>query len=219
MLTGNLILTMLMAVPIGQDAAHIRVRISLFEVPFRIVSWTYAGVTKDGGVAGTMVGGSTTGSFPPRPITLQDRLPAGSESLDIKKAIREFMAYSCIRAQDIIVNDLAQHELVFDHQSEAGQEIYQELRKGRPSPVSYRLEIEPAWQNEEAAGLALQIWLRWQDPGGIQAFSGDVPERLAFDETVSVKFDQTTLVAFPSSTSGPRSVYWLAISVEAVRTE
>jgi hypothetical protein len=54
-----------------------------------IVSYTVAGwSTPDGGVAGTTVGGNTTRSFPNHPVVLQNRLPAGSNSVDIKTAIR-----------------------------------------------------------------------------------------------------------------------------------
>jgi hypothetical protein len=214
MFIGNLILTVLMAIQPSQETADIRVRISVFEVPFMIVSYTVAGVSKDGGVVGTMVGGSTTRSFPRDAVTLQNRLAAGSHSVEIKTAIREFMAYSCIRAQDITVHELAEHELVFDHQGEAGHEVYQELDQGRPSPFSYRLDIEPAWESDEEAGLALQVWFRWQNPYGLQDISGEVPERLAFDQTVAVKFGQTSLVGLPSSTSGRRFIYWLAVTVE-----
>jgi len=213
MLMRNLILSMLIAIPLGQETANVHVRLTLFEVPFMIVSRVIAGgVTEGGGVVGTMVGGSTTGSFPDGAVTLQNRLPAGSYSVDIKKVIREFMAYDCIRAQDISVNTLVEHALVFGHKSRAGQEVAQELDL---ESLSYRLDIEPVWENEEEAGLALQIWLRWQDPYGIQDIKNDIPERLVFDQTVSVKFGQTILVGFPSSTSrSRRSIFWLALSVE-----
>ena len=217
MFVCNLILPLLMAVPLGQETANVRTRITLFEVPSMIVSRMITSrVTKDGGVEGTMmVGGDTTASFPAEGVSLPSRLPASSVSEDIKKVIREFMANSCLRAQDISVNELAGHELVFDHRCLAGQEVYQELHKGRPYPLSYRLVIEPAWQNNEEAGLHLQIWLRWQDPYGIQDIRDIIPERLAFDQTVAIKFGQRTLFGFPSSTSrSRRSIYWLALSVE-----
>lgn len=215
MFVCHLILPLLMAIPLGQETANVRVRITLFEVSSMIVSRMFAGIVTEGeGVAGTLVGGNTTGSFPASPVTLKNRLAAGLDTMDMKGAIREFMANDCIRAQDITINELAGRELVFGHQGEAGQEVCQELHQGRPSPLSYRLDIEPVWENEQEAGLALQIWLLWQDPYGIQDIKDNIPERLAFDQAVSVKFGQTTLVGFPSSTSGRRFIYWLALSVE-----
>jgi hypothetical protein len=216
MSTGNLILTLLLVIPLGQEAAKIRVRITMFEIPFMIVSRTIATrVAEDGSIIGTMVGGSTTGSFPDGEVTIHNRLPAASDSVDIVKAIREFMAYGCITAQDIGVNEFTRHELIFDLQDGAGEEVYQELHKGRPSPLSYRLAIEPVWENEREAGLALQVRLRWQDPFGIQDIRDNIPERLVYDQTVFVRFGQTTLVGFPSSSSrSRRSIYWLAIAVD-----
>jgi len=213
MFVCNLILPLLMAIPLGQETVNIRVRITMFEAPSMIVSRMFAGrTTKGGGVAGTMVGGNTTGSFPDGAVTLQNRLPAGSYGVDIKKVICEFMAFDCIRAQDITVYELAGHELVFNAHSGAGKEVAQKLDL---DSLSYRLDIEPAWKNEQEAGLALQVWLRWQDPYGIQDIRDNIPERLAFDQTVSVKFGQTSLVGFPSSTSrSRRSIFWLALSVE-----
>lgn len=215
MFMGDLMLTLLLVIPLSQETANVRVRITLFEVPSMIVAWTFAGVAKDGGVVGTTVGGSTTGAFPAGVVSLQNRMPAGSDSLEIKKVIREFMAYGCIRAQGITVYELANHELVFRDQREAGQEVYQELDEGRPCPVTYRLVVEPAWEDEQEAGLALQVWLRWQNPYGVQDIINNIPERLALDQNVAVKFGQTSLVGFPSSTSRPRrSIFWLALSVE-----
>jgi bacterioferritin-associated ferredoxin len=216
MFIGNLTLAVLMAVQPGQETAGIRVTISLFEVPSMIVSYTVAGwSTPDGAVVGRTVGGNTTRSFPNRPAVLQNWLPAGSDCGDIKTEIREFMANNCIKAQHITVNEIAGHELVFDERAEAGQEVYQVLEEGRPSPFSYRLNIEPAWQNEEEIGLSLKVWLRWQYPYGVQEISGNVPERLVFDKIVVTKFGQTTLVGFPSSDSrGRRSIFWLALSAE-----
>jgi hypothetical protein len=215
MFMGNLILMLLMLIPLGQETADIRVKITLFEVPFMIVTTMFAGgVAKDGGVVGTMVGGSTTGGFPAEVVSLQNRLPADSYSVDIKSAIRDYMANSCIRAQNITVYELANHELVFRDQREAGQEVYQELDEGRPCPVAYRLVVEPVWEDEQEAGLALQVWLRWQNPYGVQDIINNIPEHLALDQNVAVKFGQTSLVGFPSSNSGPRSIYWLAVSVE-----
>ena len=210
---GDLMLTLLLVIPLSQETANVRVRITLFEVPSMIVSRMIASrVTEDGGVEGTMVGGNTTGSFPDGAVTLQNRLPAGSFSVDIKKVIREYMAYGCIRAQDISVNELAEHALVFGHKSKAGQEVAQELD---PKSLSYRLVVEPAWEDEQEAGLALQVWLRWQNPYGVQDIINNIPERLALDQNVAVKFGQTSLVGFPSSTSRPRrSIFWLALSVE-----
>jgi len=122
-----LILTNLMALQPAEEAANVRVRITLYGVPFMIVSRTIdTRVAEDGSVIGTMVGGSTTGAFPADVVSLQNRLPAGSYSVDIKDAIREFMASGCIRAQDITIYELAGHELIFDHQNEAGQEVAQE---------------------------------------------------------------------------------------------
>jgi hypothetical protein len=210
---GNLILTFLMAIPLGQETANIRVRIILFEVPSMIVSRVIAGEVAEGeGVVGTMVGGSTTGSFPDEAVTLQNRLAAGSDTMDIKRVIREFMAYDCIKAQDVSVFELTEHELVFNYQNEAGQEVAEELDL---DSLLYRLDIEPVWKNDEEAGLALRVWLRWQDPYGIQDIRDNIPERLVFDQTVLVKFSQVTFVGFPSSTSkSRRSIYWLALSVE-----
>lgn len=210
----SLMLTLFMAIHPGQEAANLRVRIIVYEVPFMIVSRTIAGVAEDGSVVGTMVGGSTTGSFPDKAVTLQNRLPAGSYSVDIKDVIREFLAYSCIRAQDITVYELAEHELVFNDPHEAKREVYQELDEMRPSPVSYRLNVELTWENEHEAGLAIQVWLRWQNPQRIQENITNIPERLAIDENVAVKLGQTSLAGFPSTTTGPRSVLWLALSVE-----
>lgn len=216
MLICNLILTLLATTPFAQETAGICVKISLFEVPSMIVSYTVAGwSTPDGGVAGTTVGGNTTWSFPSRPVVLQNRLPAGSGSVDIKTAIREFMAYGCIRPQHIAVHELAEHELVVDRQGEPGQEVIKEIHQGRPSPLSFRLEIGGAWQNEDETGLALQIRLSSQDPSAVQDISGDIPERLVFDQTVSVTLGQTTLLGFPSSDSrARRSIFWLALSAE-----
>jgi hypothetical protein len=215
MVMGNLILTLLMVIPLGQESANIRVKVSLFEVPFMIVSWTTARVAEDGSVVGMTVGGSTTGSFPTGVVSLQNRLPADSYSVDIKSAIREYMAYSCIRAQDITVYEFAGHELIFNHQNEAGQEVAQE-RDGWPYWLSYRLAVEPAWKNEEQVGLALRLWIRRKDPHGLLDITGQVPEHLVLDQTVALKFGQTSLVGFPSTTSGPRSICWLAVSVEVV---
>jgi len=215
MFVCNLILPLLMAIPLGQETADIRAKITLFEVPSMIVSRMIATrVTKDGGVEGTMVGGSTTGSFPAEMVCLQNRLPAGSDSMALKKAIREFMANDCVRAQDITVYELAGHELIFDHQNETGQEVAQK-RDAWPYWLSYHLAVEPAWMDEEDVGLALRLWIRRQDPYGLQDITGQVPECLVFDQTVAVKFGQTSLVGFPSSTSRPRrSIFWLALSVE-----
>lgn len=214
MFVGNLILPVLMVIPLGQETGNVRVRITLFEVPSMIVSRMIATrVTKDGGVEGTTVGGSTTGSFPTSVVSLQNRLPADSYSVDIKSAIREYMAYSCIRAQDIRVYEFSGHELIFDHQNKAGQEVAQE-KDAWPYWLSYRLAIEPAWKNEEECGLALRLWIRRKDPHGLLDITGQVPEHLVLDQTAAVKFGQTSLVGFPSSTSGPRSIYWLALSVE-----
>jgi len=216
MLIGNLILALLMAIPLAQESASIRVKITLFEVPFMIVSWTTARVAEDGSVVGTMVGGSTTGAFPAEAVSLQNRLPADSYSVDIKSAIREYMAYSCIRAQNITVYELAGHELDFDHQNGVGQEVAQE-REDWPYWLSYRLAVEPAWKNEEEIGLALRLWIRRKDPHGLLDITGQVPEHLVLDQTVTVKFGQTSLVGFPSSTSrSRRSIYWLALSAETL---
>jgi hypothetical protein len=209
----NLLLPFLMVLPLYQEATNLQVRITMFEVPFMIVSWTTARVAEDGSVVGTTVGGSTTGSFPTGVVSLQNRLPADSYSVDIKSAIREYMAYSCIRAQDITVYEHAGHELIFNHQNEAGQEVAQE-RDDWPYWLSYRLAVEPAWKNEEEIGLALRLWIRRKDPHGLLDITGQVPEHLVLDRTVALKFGQTSLVGFPSTTSGPRSIYWLALSVE-----
>lgn len=215
MLICSLILTLLAAMPFGQEATGMRVKISLFDVPSMIVSYTVAGwSTPDGGVAGTTVGGDITGSFPDHPVTLENRLAAGSLAVDIKTIIRDFMANACLRAQDIPVHELAGHELVFAEPAEAGQEVYQELEEGLPSPSSIRVDIEPAWETDEETGLSLRVWLRWQDPYGIQEISGNIPERLAVEQTVPVKFGLISLVGFPSSTSGRRFIYWLALSAE-----
>jgi hypothetical protein len=218
MFIETLIATVLLAMPRAGQAPDLHLKITLFEVPFRIVSMTFAGWTaKDGSVVGKTVGGATTGAFPAGAIVLQNRLPAESGIREAQKAIREFMADDCVKAQNIIVNELAEHELCFGQIGESGQEVYQELSKGRPSPVSYRIHIELAWENEDQVGLALRIWLNWQDPGGIQDFGGIVPERLAFDETISAKTRQTSLVAFPTSESHwDRSIIWLAISVRNI---
>ena len=91
MFMGNLILTLLMAIPLGQEAASIRFKITIFEVPFMIVTTMFAGgVAKDAGVVGTMVGGSTTGAFPDEVVSLQNRLPADSNGVDIKSVIPEY---------------------------------------------------------------------------------------------------------------------------------
>jgi hypothetical protein len=216
MFLTNMIMALLMALPFGQEAANIRVKITLFEVPFRIVSWTYAGVTKDGGVAGTTVGGPTTGAFPSGGVSLQNKMSADSSSLDIKSAIQEHMAYSCLRAQDITVNEIARHDLVFDDQGGAGQQVTEELYRDRPSPFFYRLDIEPAWKNDEEIGLALKLWIRGQEPYELQDITGQLPERLVLDQTVAVRFGQMSFTGFPSTTSGPRSIYWLAVSAETI---
>jgi hypothetical protein len=59
------------------------------------------------------------------------------------------------------------------------------VHKGRPSPLSFRLDIRGAWHNEDETGLALQIRLSSQDPSGVQDVSGNIPS-VYLDETVSV---------------------------------
>jgi hypothetical protein len=215
MFVGHLILPLLMAISLGQETANIRVRITLFEVPSMIVSRIFAGrVTEDGAVAGTMVGGNTTGSFPAGVVFLQDRLAGCANTSDIKSAIFEYMAYSRIKEQDIGIFELTQHELVLGNQPSIAQEVEREIDKW-PHRVSYRLTVEPAWQNEEEVGLALRLWIRRKDPHGLLDITGQVPEHLVLDQTVALKFGQTSLVGFPSSTSrSRRSIYWLAVSVE-----
>jgi hypothetical protein len=180
-----------------------------------IVSRTIAGRgDAQGTVAGKMVGGNTTGSFPTKTVFLQDRLAGSAEARDIKRAIRDYMALGCIREQDIGVSELTQHDLVLNDKLPTALEADREIEQW-PHQASYRLILEPVWQNEEEAGLDVQLWLRWQDPYGIQVVSGQVQERLVVDQVLTVKFGQTSFLGFPTSTlKSRRSIYWLALFVE-----
>lgn len=215
MTLGHLTLPLLMMIPFDQETANLRLRITFFEVPSIFVSRIVAGrVDKDGTVAGTMVGGNTTGSFPTKTVFLQDRLAGSADSGDIIGAIREYMAAACIREQDIEVFELTRHDLVLNDKLPIAIEADRGFEQW-PHQASYRLILEPARQNEEEAGLALQLWLRWQDPYGIQDISGQVPKRLVVDQILTAKFGQTSLLGFPSSTlRSRRSIYWLSLFVE-----
>lgn len=210
----SLILSLLVMVPLGQETASIGVRTTLYEVPAMIISRIIAARSEDGGVVGTMIGGVTTESFPTDPVFLQDRLEGDADSPEIIMAIREYMAHGCIREQDVNVVELARHDLVLGSQPLGGQEVYREAEK-RPHRVSYRLIIEPAWQYEEGAGLALQVWLRWQNPSDIQEIVDRLPDQLVVDQVLLLKFGRTSLLGFPSSTSRlHRSIFWLALSAK-----
>jgi len=125
----SLTLSLLMMIPFGQETADIRLRITLFEVPSRIVSMTWAGPSKDGGVVGTTVGGNTTWSFPTEPVFLQDQVPGRPDSTQIMTAIRRHMVYSCIREQMITVSEKTELELVLNKQT-AAQEVFRQLDEG-----------------------------------------------------------------------------------------
>ena len=213
MFLGELVLSLLMAIPLGQETADVRLRITVFEVPSMIVSMTWAGPSKDGGVVGTTVGGNTTWSFPNEPVFLQDELPDQSDSTRIITAIRKHMVYGCIREQMITAFEKAQNELVLNKQT-AAQEVFRRFAEGG-GRNALRLAVEAAWQNEAEAGIALRAWLRWQDPYGIQEIEDRLPERLVVDRVLPMKFGRTSLLGFPSSTSrARRSGFWLALSAE-----
>ena len=204
--------------PIGHATVEMRVKITAFEVPSMIVSTTWAGPSKDGGIVGTTIGGNTTWSFPNEPIFLQNQLPANSDAAQIISAIRQHMAYGCIREQMIAVSEKTKLEFVLNKQTTA-EEVYWRLDEGRGGNA-LRLAVETAWLNEEGAGLAIKIWLRWQDPFGIQEIGDQPPEQLAVSRVFPLKFGRTSLLGFPSSTSKERrSIFWLALSAEKALSE
>ncbi len=209
----QIIFPLLMMIPLGQETADVRLRITLFEVPSWIVSMTWAGPSKDGGVVGTTVGGNTTWSFPSEPVFLQNQLPGNSDTEQITTAIRKHMVYSCIREQMITVTEKTKLELVLDKQT-AAQKVFRQLAEGG-GRNALRLAVETAWQNGDETGIALRVWLRWQDPFGIQEIGDQLPEPLVVDRVFPMKFGRTSLLGFPSSTSrARRSIFWLALSAE-----
>ncbi len=213
MLSGQLTSFLLMAISLGQEPIEMHVKITVFEVPSMIVSTTWAGPGKAGGVVGTAVGGNTTRSFPDKPVFLQDQLPANSAAAQIISAIRQHMTYGCIREQMIAVSDKTKVELVLNRQT-AAQEIFWPFAEGG-GRNSLRLAVERAWRNEDETGIALRVWLRWQDQFGIQEIGDHLSEQLAVDRVLAIKYGRISLLGFPSSDStGRRSVFWLALSAE-----
>jgi len=213
MLLSQMISFLLVLVPLCQETADIRLRITLYEVPSWIVSRMWAGPSKDGGVVGTMVGGNTTWSFPNEPVFLQDKLPGNSDTEQIITAIRKHMVYGCVKEQMITVSKKAKVELILDRQTAAWEVFWRFAEGGGRNAL--RLAAEAAWRNEDETGIALRVWLRWQDPFGIQEIGDQLAEQPAFDQVLPLKFGRTSLLGIPSSSSKERrSIFWLALSAE-----
>ncbi|OGD18910.1 MAG: hypothetical protein A2W03_13715 [Candidatus Aminicenantes bacterium RBG_16_63_16] len=194
----------------------LRVKISIYEVPFGIVSRTVAShANPDGSVTGTMAGGATTAKFPKSSVLLENYLSGSSSTAAIKRNIREYMAYGCVRSQDIRVFDLAEHELVFDNGQLRVQETGQDL-ESYPYDLSYHLRIEPAWKTAEDIGLAVQLWMDWRNVPNVQPSETLRRGLPILDQTIPVKLGQTSLAGFrPTIGNGPKgSVYWLALSAD-----
>ncbi len=197
-----------------KDSA-LRVRISIYEVPFGIVSRTISSqVNSDGSVEGTTAGGATTAKFPRTPVLLQNYFSGEPIPLTIKGMLREYMAYDCVRSQDITVHDLAQDEFVFDNTRSLVQEAGQSV-ESYPYDLTYHLRIEPAWRTAEAAGVRLQLWMDWKNAPDVQRAGTSSSEPLILDQTIPVKFSQTSFAGFRSPANGPRGfVYWVAVSAD-----
>lgn len=171
-------------------------------------------INEDGSIQGTMIGGSTTASFPNSVVILENRLSGSPLDMTIKRSIREYMANDCIRSQDITVFDIASHDLLWDDNRLEAQEANHKVETHRLS-LTYRLRIEPAWRNEEGFGVALQLWMSWENLFEVREVSAQNPERQILDERVAVKPGQTSPVGFRLAGKLHRGgICWLAISVD-----
>ncbi len=199
----------------AQEKGKFHVRISIYEIPNMIISRIVSTkIADDGSVTGTMVGGDITSSFPPGVVLLQNRLSDSPIDDPVIKVIRENMASNCVRLQDIQVIALAQHDFLLDAMESESQEVYQDLTSSGIE-YHYRLRVVLEWKNEEEVCLALQLWMNRKNPDSIQLIGVEIPAPLVLDLTVTAKFDQTSLVGFPSYGKKPRdTIYWLAISTK-----
>ncbi len=192
-----------------------QVRVSIYEVPWMIISRTIASTTNaDGSVSGRMVGGITTASVPAGTVLLENRLSGSHSVASVRRAIRKYMSNGCVRDQDITVFELAQHDFSFDGKCLELREIGREAKSIRHD-LNYHVRIEPAWKTDEEVGLALQLWMHTENRYGVRVIGDQNPELQVLDHTIASKFGHISLLAFRSANeSWSGSVYWLAISAE-----
>lgn len=123
------------------------------------------------------------------------------------------MAYGCVKEQMITVSKKAKVELVLNRQTDS-QEVFWRFAEGG-GRNAFRLAVEAAWRNEDETGIALRVWLRWQDPFGIREIEDRLPDQLVVDRALPMKFGRTSLLGFPSTESrARRSSFCLALSAE-----